>query len=141
MSGAAPAVDDPAAEQAPAVIGRFLTKRTLLSILAAVIIVAVVVWRADIPWGEAWAKIRAANLLFYLLAIAVYYLSFVARGIRWQVLLANAGEVARPAGSPPSCWPRSSSTASSRPRWVTSIAPTWGASGSASPAARRWGRW
>jgi hypothetical protein len=93
VSGATPAVDDPAAEQAPAVIGRFLTKRTLLSILAAVIIVAVVVWRADIPWGEAWAKIRAANLLFYLLAIAVYYLSFVARGIRWQVLLANAGEV------------------------------------------------
>ena len=50
------------------------------------------------PLGEAWAKIRAANLTFYLLAIAVYYLSFVARGIRWQVLLANAGRCAGPAG-------------------------------------------
>ena len=101
MSGATSADDDPGAEQAPAVIGRFLTKRTLLSILAAAIIVAVVVWRADIPWGEAWAKIRAANLLFYLLAIAVYYLSFVARGIRWQVLLANAGEVRKTRRLPP----------------------------------------
>jgi hypothetical protein len=93
VSGATPADDDPGAEQAPAVVGRFLTKRTLLSILAAAVIVAVAVWRADIPWGGAWAEIRSANLYFYLLAIAVYYLSFVARGIRWQVLLANAGEV------------------------------------------------
>jgi hypothetical protein len=81
------------AEQAPALIGRILTKRTLLSIAAALIIVVVAVWRADIPWGDAWAKIRAANLTFYGLAIAVYYLSFVIRGIRWHVLLANAGEV------------------------------------------------
>jgi hypothetical protein len=93
VSGATPAADETGPELAPALAGRFLTKRTLLSILAAVIIVAVVVWRADIPWGEAWAKIRSANLLLYLLAIVVYYLSFVARGIRWQVLLANAGEV------------------------------------------------
>jgi len=95
VSGATPAVDETGPEPAPALGGRFLTKRTLLSILAAVVIVVVVVWRANIPWGEAWAKIRAANLTFYLLAIAVYYLSFVARGIRWQVLLANAGEVRR----------------------------------------------
>ena len=93
VSGATPAVDEPGAEAAPALAGRFLTKRTLISIAAAILIVGVVVWRADIPWGEAWDKIRTANLSFYLLAIAVYYLSFVARGVRWQVLLANSGEV------------------------------------------------
>ena len=93
MSGAAPAVDEPGADAAPALAGRFLTKRTLISIAAAIIIVALAVWRADIPWGSAWAKIRSANLTFYALAIVVYYLSFVIRGIRWQVLLANAGEV------------------------------------------------
>jgi uncharacterized protein (TIRG00374 family) len=93
VSGATPAVGEPGAEAAPALAGRFLTKRTLISIAAAILIVGVVVWRADIPWGETWAKIRTANLSLYLLAILVYYLSFVARGLRWQVLLANAGEV------------------------------------------------
>ena len=93
MSGATPAVDEPGTETAPALTGRFLTKRTLISIAAAILIVGVVVWRADIPWGEAWDKIRSANLSLYLLAIVVYYLSFVARGVRWQVLLANSGEV------------------------------------------------
>jgi uncharacterized protein (TIRG00374 family) len=93
VSGATPTVDEPGAEAAPALAGRFLTKRTLISIAAAILIVAVVVWRANIPWGEAWDKIRSANLSLYFLAMAVYYLSFVVRGIRWQVLLANAGEV------------------------------------------------
>lgn len=93
MSGATPTADGPGAEAAPALAGRFLTKRTLISIAAAILIVAVVVWRANVPWGEAWDKIRSANLSLYFLAMAVYYLSFAARGIRWQVLLANAGEV------------------------------------------------
>ncbi|MGD1054206.1 MAG: lysylphosphatidylglycerol synthase transmembrane domain-containing protein [Candidatus Dormibacteria bacterium] len=93
MSGATPAADEPGAEAAPALAGRFLTKRTLISIAAAILIVGVVVWRADIPWGEAWEKIRSANPSLYLLAVLVYYLSFVARGLRWQVLLANSGEV------------------------------------------------
>jgi uncharacterized protein (TIRG00374 family) len=93
VSGATPTADGPGAEAAPALAGRFLTKRTLISIAAAILIVAVVVWRANVPWGEAWDKIRSANLSLYFLAMAVYYLSFVARGIRWQVLLANAGEV------------------------------------------------
>ena len=93
MSGATPTADGPGAEAAPALAGRFLTKRTLISIAAAILIVTVVVWRANVPWGEAWDKIRSANLSLYFLAMAVYYLSFVARGVRWQVLLANAGEV------------------------------------------------
>jgi len=93
VSGATPAADELGGETPPALGGRFLTKRTLISIAAAILIVGVVVWRADIPWGEAWDKIRAANLSLYLLALAVYYLSFVARGFRWQVLLANSGEV------------------------------------------------
>ncbi len=93
MSGATPAGEETRAEEAPAVLGRFLTKRTVISVLAALIIVGVVVWRADINWGEAWTKIRSANPILYVLAIAVYYLSFVFRGVRWQVLLANAGEV------------------------------------------------
>ena len=92
VSGATPAAGETEAEQAPSLGGRFLTKRTLITLAAALIIIAVAVWRAPIPWAQAWAKMRTADLLFYLLAILVYYLSFVARGIRWQVLLANSGE-------------------------------------------------
>ena len=90
-----PTGDELAIEPSPALASRLLTKRTVLSITVALAIVAVAVWRAQIPWGSAWAKIRSANISFYLLAVAVYYLSFVVRGIRWQVLLANSGEVRR----------------------------------------------
>jgi uncharacterized protein (TIRG00374 family) len=82
-------------ETAPSLSNRLLTKRTLLSLAAAIAVVAVAVWRAPIPWGGAWAQIRHANLGLYAAAILVYYVSFVARGLRWRILLANAGEPRR----------------------------------------------
>jgi uncharacterized protein (TIRG00374 family) len=81
--------------QAPALARRLLSLRTLLSITVALVVVVVVVWRANIPWAGAWDKIRSANLALYLLAIVVYYASFGFRGVRWKVLLANAGEERR----------------------------------------------
>jgi uncharacterized protein (TIRG00374 family) len=93
VSRPAPAVEELGPEPAPdpALGTRILSRRTLISIGVALVIVVVAVWRAPIDWGEAWTRIRHANLAFYLLALAVYYLSFVVRGTRWQVLLANAG--------------------------------------------------
>ncbi|MGA8015138.1 MAG: lysylphosphatidylglycerol synthase transmembrane domain-containing protein [Candidatus Dormiibacterota bacterium] len=93
MSIAPSAVEEMEPGQAPALASRLLSKRTVISIAAAVAIVAVAVWRANIPWPAVWDQMRRANLALYLLAICVYYLSFVFRGARWQVLLANAGEV------------------------------------------------
>jgi glycosyltransferase 2 family protein len=94
VSVATPAEEEePVPEQAPALASHLLTKRTVISITVAMVIVVVVVWRADIPWAGAWNEIRHANLVLYVLAAVVYYLSFVARGLRWQVLLANSGEV------------------------------------------------
>jgi uncharacterized protein (TIRG00374 family) len=83
------------ADQAPSFSSRLLTKRTLLSLAVAIAVVAVAVWRAPIPWAGAWAQIRHANLGLYAAAILVYYASFVVRGVRWQILLANAGEPRR----------------------------------------------
>ena len=82
-------------DQAGALSARLLSKRTLITITVALAVVVVVVWRANIPWAGAWAEIRRANVALYVLAGVVYYLSFVARGVRWQVLLANAGEPRR----------------------------------------------
>ncbi|MGH7721368.1 MAG: lysylphosphatidylglycerol synthase transmembrane domain-containing protein [Candidatus Dormibacteria bacterium] len=71
---------------------RLLNRRTILSIAAAAVIVAVALWRAPINWGDAWTRIRNAKLDLYLAAIAVYYASFLVRSWRWKLLLRNAGE-------------------------------------------------
>lgn len=93
MSDAIPAEEvESERDRDPVLSTRLVSKRNLVTIAVALAVVVVVVWRADIPWGGAWAEIRGANPALYALAAVVYYLSFVARGLRWQVLLANAGE-------------------------------------------------
>jgi uncharacterized protein (TIRG00374 family) len=85
-------------EAPPSLKGRLLTLKTIASLVIAVVIVGVAIWRAQINWGAAWDNIRQANLFLYAGALAVYYASFVIRSIRWHVLLKNAGED-RPVGS------------------------------------------
>jgi uncharacterized protein (TIRG00374 family) len=77
---------------APSLTSRLLSKRTVLSFGAAAIILAAAIWRADIPWGETWNRIRHADLRLYALALIVYYAEYIVRGARWKVLLRNAGE-------------------------------------------------
>lgn len=84
-----PAVDAGGAMSPPA---RLLNRRTILSLVAAAIIVGVALWRAPINWTDAWTRIRNAKLDLYLAAIAVYYASFLVRSWRWKLLLRNAGE-------------------------------------------------
>ena len=88
--------DMDAQDPAAALGARVLNLRTLLTTVAALIIVAVAVWRAPINWGLAGSQIRSANVWLYLLAMVAYYTSFVARAVRWSLLLENAGE-GRPA--------------------------------------------
>jgi hypothetical protein len=88
-----PAVTEPAPDSAAlASPGRLLTRRTVLSLAAAAVIVAVAVWRAPIDWSDAWNRIRHANLGLYLAALIVYQASFLVRSWRWKLLLRNAGE-------------------------------------------------
>jgi uncharacterized protein (TIRG00374 family) len=86
---APPPVEDTAG---PSLGARLRSPTTALSLLASLAIVALALWRAPINWSDAVAEIRRADLRFYLTAIGVYYVSFVIRGARWQLLLANAGE-------------------------------------------------
>lgn len=71
---------------------RYLSPRTLISILIAFVIVAVAIWRAPVNWGATWDNMRHAVIGFYLCGLFVYYSSFVFRGLRWELLLDNAGD-------------------------------------------------
>jgi uncharacterized protein (TIRG00374 family) len=85
-------VEPSASEAPPALTARLFTRRTVASLVAAAVIVAVAIWRAPIDWGDAFSRIRNANPLLYLAALTVYYSSFLIRSLRWHVLLSNAGE-------------------------------------------------
>lgn len=69
-----------------------LTRKRLLPLLFAFALVALVVWKAPVNWGEAWHNISHANLGLYIVAILVYYSSMFIRGFRWRILLENAGD-------------------------------------------------
>ena len=86
------AAEPEAPEASTSLTGRLLTPRTIASLAAAVIIVGVAIWRAPIDWGDAWTRIRHADPLFYVAALAVFYSSFLVRAVRWRVLLHNAGD-------------------------------------------------
>jgi uncharacterized membrane protein YbhN (UPF0104 family) len=48
--------------------------------------------------GEAWARLRAADLRLLALALLVFYSSVVVRTLRWEKLLANVGYRRTPGG-------------------------------------------
>jgi len=80
---------------APELRQRLLSRRTLLTVAVAALIVGLGVWRAPINWADAFARIRTASPGLYVLALLSYYLSFVVRGVRWKLLLRNAGDERR----------------------------------------------
>jgi glycosyltransferase 2 family protein len=87
-------------EQAPASIGRsFLSWRTLVSFGLAIVIMVFVFRGMDIDLKDAWRQIREANVWLFLGAVAVYYLTFAIRAIRWTGMLHQAG-ITRERGYP-----------------------------------------
>ena len=91
---AAVAIETRAPEEisTPAITSRLLTRRTVLSLLATLVIVVIAVWRAPIDWSSSWSDIRHADLRLYLLGVIAYYSAFAVRALRWQLLLRNTGE-------------------------------------------------
>ena len=81
---------------------RILSLPTLLSFAVAVALVYFLATRFDLDWGKTWDNVRTMNPWLYGLALGLYYLSFVFRGLRWQVLARNAGIHDRPGASLPS---------------------------------------
>ena len=69
---------------------RIFSLPTLLSFAVAFAFIYFLTTRFDLDWSKTWNNVRNLNAWLYLLAFALYYLSFVLRGLRWQVLARNA---------------------------------------------------
>jgi uncharacterized protein (TIRG00374 family) len=74
-------------------------KKKLLVGTAALVLLGYVLYRSrgalhlgDFSGGKLWAAIRSANLLYILLGVAVIYLCFALRALRWQVFQKNLGK-------------------------------------------------
>jgi len=70
---------------------RLLKPHTLVSFAIAVLIVAFLVKRMNIDLGAVWSNIKAANPWYFVAALVLYYLTFVARTLRWRYMLKQAG--------------------------------------------------
>ncbi len=70
---------------------RVLSLPTLVSFLIAIAFIYFLATRFDLDWDKTWQNVRSMDPLLYLVGFALYYLSFVFRGIRWRILAQNAG--------------------------------------------------
>ncbi|PLS83401.1 MAG: TIGR00374 family protein [Chloroflexi bacterium] len=69
---------------------RLLNIRTLISLAAAVAVIAFVIRGFDLDVAETWQQMQRINLGLYLLAFVIFYLTFPLRALRWRILLRNA---------------------------------------------------
>jgi uncharacterized protein (TIRG00374 family) len=81
-----------AGTQRSALRERFLDPRTLISFAILAVVLFVVLTHVQLDYGESLRAIRQVNLLIYATAFVAFYLSFVVRTVRWEVLLRNTGE-------------------------------------------------
>lgn len=70
---------------------RLLRPHTIASFLIAIAIIGLLVQRLDINLSVVWSNIRNANPGYFLAALTLYYLTFVARTYRWRYMLRQAG--------------------------------------------------
>lgn len=70
---------------------RVFSLPTLIATVIGAALFAFALWRLfDFQWAEFWQNIRSINPWYYLLAVAVYYLSFWFRGWRWKLIAGTA---------------------------------------------------
>lgn len=87
-----PVDPDAGEEQPPESLGRrFLQPRTVISFGLAIAILVFVFRGLDIDPAEVWQQLREANIPLFVGALAVYYLSFIARALRWSQMLSRVG--------------------------------------------------
>ncbi len=70
---------------------RFLDVRTLVSFGVSFAILFFVFRQMDLDFSQILTNITSANPLFYLVALVVYYTTFLVRSLRWRLLLDNVG--------------------------------------------------
>jgi uncharacterized protein (TIRG00374 family) len=69
---------------------RFFSPQTGISFLALGGLLALLLWRFDVAWGQTWELMRGMHPGWFALAMVVHYTTFYFRGARWRMLLANA---------------------------------------------------
>lgn len=70
---------------------RFFNIRTLISFVVAFAVLYFMFKQMNLNVGEIVEHIRSANPVYYLLAMVVYYSTFIIRSLRWRILLENVG--------------------------------------------------
>lgn len=70
---------------------RLLNWRTIVPLVIVLASLAYLVHKENIDPQQTWNTIRTANILLFLAAFVIYYLSFPIRTVRWRMLLENAG--------------------------------------------------
>jgi glycosyltransferase 2 family protein len=81
---AEPAEPDPLAK-------KFLNVRTILSFALGLGLLLFVLSRMDVNPEQIVAQLRQTNLGYFGAALAVYYVTFIVRALRWRKLLQNVG--------------------------------------------------
>ena len=76
--------------QAVSLRRRILSLPTFLSFGVAAAVIFLLSTQFNLDWSETWGNIRSMNPWLYLLALLLYYFSFVFRGMRWRLLALNA---------------------------------------------------
>lgn len=70
---------------------RFLRPRTFIALALAAAFLMFIFTRLNVDLAATWQQIKSSNPGYYLAALVVYYASFPLRGLRWKLLLKNAG--------------------------------------------------
>ncbi len=70
---------------------RLLNWRTIVPLVVVIAALVFFAQRANIDPQKTWAVMRSANILLFLAAFFIYYLSFTIRAVRWHILLENVG--------------------------------------------------
>ncbi len=75
----------------PPLEGSLLQPRTLLSFAVGFGLLFLAYQRLNVDAAATWETLRGADLPLYLLALAIYYVAFLLRTLRWRALLRNVG--------------------------------------------------
>jgi glycosyltransferase 2 family protein len=70
---------------------RLLNWRTLVPLIIVIVAIVFFVQKEHIDLQTTWDAMRKANIIFFLAAFIIYYLSFPLRSLRWKLLLENVG--------------------------------------------------
>ena len=86
----------------PSLRRHIFSLRTLASFAIAIGFVALLAVTFRVDWSKTWDNVQALDFRLYAAAVAVYYLTFIVRGLRWKILAYNAGLADAAAANQPS---------------------------------------